>query len=56
MSDTVVKDLPAGTRDARDTGSVPGLGRSPRVGNGSRIVAWKVTWTVEPGRLQSIGL
>ena len=52
----MVKDLPAGTRDARDTGSVPGLGRSPRVGNGSRIVAWKVPWTGEPGRLQSIGL
>ena len=27
--------LPASTGDARDTGSIPGLGRSPGVGNGN---------------------
>ena len=31
----LVKNLPAGAGDARDAGSVPGLGRSPGEGNGS---------------------
>ena len=31
----VVKNLPASARDARDTDSIPGSGRSPRVGSGS---------------------
>ena len=31
----MVKNLPANARDAGDTGSVPGLGRSPREGNGN---------------------
>ena len=31
----VVKNLPANTGDARDTGSIPGSGRSPGVGNGN---------------------
>ena len=30
----VVKNLPANMRDATDTGSVPGWGRSPGEGNG----------------------
>jgi len=30
----VVKNLPANARDIRDTGSIPGLGRSPGEGNG----------------------
>jgi len=30
----LVKNLPANTGDPRDTGSIPGLGRSPGVGNG----------------------
>ena len=30
----VVKNLRANAGDARDTGSIPGLGRSPEVGNG----------------------
>ena len=33
----VVKNLPANARDIRDVGSVPGLGRSPGGGNGSRL-------------------
>ena len=32
---TVVKNLPASEEDARDTGLSPGLGRSPREGNGN---------------------
>ena len=31
---TVVKNLPANTGDARDVGSIPGLGRSRGEGNG----------------------
>ena len=34
---TVVKNLPANARDTRDAGSIPGLGRSPRVGNGNPL-------------------
>jgi len=30
----VVKNLPANVGDARDAGLIPGLGRSPGVGNG----------------------
>ena len=42
--------------DARDMGSVPGSGRSPRGGHGDRssIFAWRIPWIGEPGRLQSI--
>ena len=41
-----------------DPGSSPGLGRSPGEGKGdiySRTIAWKIPWTEEPCRLQSIG-
>ena len=31
----MVKHLPASVGDATDVGLIPGLGRSPRVGNGS---------------------
>ena len=31
----MVKNCPANAGDSRDTGSVPGLGRSPGVGNGN---------------------
>ena len=33
----VVKNLPANAEEARDAGSIPGLGRSPGVGNGSLL-------------------
>ena len=44
--------------NAGDLGSIPGLGRSPGEGNGyhSSTVAWRIPWTEEPGRLQSMGL
>ena len=109
--DAVVKNPPANAEDARDTGSIPGLGRSPIEGNDnllhysclenyigrrawlatvhgiaknwtqlsthtrlsdvtftlhfhalekemathSSILAWKIPWTEETGRLQSVG-
>ena len=38
-------------------GSIPGSGRSPGEGNAThfRILAWKIPWTEEPDRLQSMG-
>ena len=33
----VVKNLPANAGDARDTGSIPGSGRSPGIGNGTPL-------------------
>ena len=44
--------------NAGDPGSIPGSGRSPGEGNGndSSILAWKIPWTGEPGRLQSMGV
>ena len=33
----VIKNLPANVGDARDSGSIPGLGRSPGVENGDRL-------------------
>ena len=33
----VVKNLPANAGDLRDVGSIPGLGRSPGVGNGNPL-------------------
>ena len=50
-----VKNLPANAGDIRGTGSVPGLGRSPRGGH-SNILVWRIPWTEEAGGLQSLGL
>ena len=33
----MVKKLPANVEDTRDTGSIPGLERSPEVGNGNPL-------------------
>ena len=45
--------------DAGDAVLIPGSGRYPGEGNGnltySTILAWRIPWTEEPGRLQSIG-
>ena len=38
----MVKNLPANAGDARDMGSIPGLGRSTGAGNSS-ILAWENT-------------
>ena len=52
----VVKNLPTSAGDARDTHSIPGWGRSPAGGNGNPLqYSWRIPWTEEPGRLQSIG-
>ena len=33
----VLKNPPANAEDTKDTGSIPGLGRSPGVGNGNLL-------------------
>ena len=33
----MIRDLPANAGDARDAGSIPELGRSPRGGNGNPL-------------------
>ena len=50
----MVKNLPA---NAGEESLIPGLGRSPGEGNGTRssILAWKIPRTEEPGRLQAMG-
>ena len=52
----VVKNPPANAGDLRDTGSIPGSGRSPEGGHAthSSILTWRIPWTEEPGRLQTI--
>ena len=51
----MVKNLPA-MQDTWD--SIPGLGKSLEKGMAthSSILAWRVSWTEEPGRLWSMGL
>ena len=53
----LVKNPSASARDARDMGSIPGSGRSLEEGMAahSHILAWRIPWTEEPGRLQSTG-
>ena len=50
-------EVKASARDVGDPGSIPGLGRSPgeEMATRSSILAWRIPWTEEPGRLQSTG-
>ena len=49
-------DGKASVYNVGDPGSTPGLGRSPEkeMAIHSRTIAWKISWTEEPGRLQSM--
>ena len=51
----MVKTPPA---NAGDVGLIPGSGRSleKEMPTHSSILAWKIPWTEEPGRLQFMGL
>ena len=53
----MVKTPPDNVEDARDTGLIPGLGRSPEeeMATHSGVLAWEIPWTEEPGGLQSMG-
>ena len=50
-SDSVVKEPPANTGDARDKF----LSLQKGTATHSSICAWEIPWTEEPGRLQSMG-
>ena len=52
----VVKNPPANAGDIRDSGSIPGLRRSPGGGNGNPLqyFAWRILWTEKLGGLQSM--
>ena len=53
----MVKDTPVNAEGIREAGSIPGSGRSPGGGHAthSSILAWRIPWTEEPGRLESTG-
>ena len=54
----MVKNLPANAGDKRDWVLSLGQEDSPRGGNGnnhSSILAWRIPWTGDLGRLQSMG-
>ena len=53
----VVKNLPPNAGDIRDTGSIPGLGRSPAGGQGNTLqyACLENPMDREPGGLQSMG-
>ena len=55
---SVIKNLPANAREARDAGSILGWGDPLEEGMATHfsILVWRIPWTEEPGRLQSIGL
>ena len=54
-----VKNLPAVQETQEIAGSIPGPGIPDPLEEGmethSSILAWRIPWTEEPGRLQSIG-
>ena len=53
----VVKNPPANSGEARGVDLIPGSGGSLEQKMAARysIPAWKIPWTVEPGRLQPMG-
>ena len=54
----MVRNLPANGRDLRDSALIPGQEEPLEEGMAthSSILAWRIPWTEEPGRLQSIRL
>ena len=50
----VVKNLPANTGDVRDSGWEDPLQEG--MATHFSVLAWRIPWTEESGRLQSIGL
>ena len=53
----VVKNLSANAEDIRNVGSIPGSEDSLEEGMATHpsILAWRILWTEEPDKLQSIG-
>ena len=53
----IIKNLLANAGDLGDMGSISGSRRSleEEVATHSSTLAWRIPWTEEPGRLQSMG-
>ena len=55
-----IKNLPVNAKDVRDMSSIPGLGRSPGVGNGNSLQYSCLEHPIDIGayigRIQSIGM
>ena len=49
----MVKKLPANVEDTRDTGSIPGLERSPEVGNGNPLQYFCLENSMDRGTWQA---
>ena len=58
VGDTGGKESAYNAGAVGDVSLIPGWGRSPGEGNGnhSSILSWRIPWTEEPGRLQSVAL
>ena len=54
----MIKNLPASAGDTRNTGLICGSGRflGEEHDTHSSILAWRIPWTEEAGRLESTGL
>ena len=54
----MVKNLPASAGDIREVGLIPGSEDPLKEGMAmhSSILAWRIPWPEDPGRLQSMGL
>ena len=54
----MVKNPPDNAGDLKRHAFDPWVGRYPEGGQGNplHILAWRIPWTEEPGRLQSMGL
>ena len=56
LNGSVGKESTCKVGDTRDMGSISELGRSPGGGHGNPLqYSWKISWTEEPGGLQSKG-
>ena len=53
----VVKNMPANVADLRNAGLIRGSGNPLEEGMAMHfsILAWRIPWTEEPSRLQSVG-
>ena len=51
----MVKNPPGKAGDIKDSGSIPGRSLEEGMATHSSILAWRISWTEEPGRLQSLG-
>ena len=57
LDGAVVKNSPAKVGDEKDTGSIPGSGRSleKEMATHSSVLAWRISGMVEPDGLPSLG-